>query len=902
MNWLLISPTAMGYLPIVVWHLVILGYLLSIRNKSRATWLFGGWLAALTLLNVSEFINRALYGISTPYLYWFGSIAATLADVTLELQFAYRYPRRLFRREAKIVLVICAAISLAMLALMISELGNPGEVGYAFTDFGWGVYLLNPFRLFLSAYIVGFLNPLGRVWLVGVWLREAIALSTPDPKAPARDWLSRFKQVARALWQPQGADAQFARNFGLFTIAAIVIVMSGRLGINQLLPVTSFPILYPLVLFAAVLVYSDHSPEPSTLMVRLVGISLVTLLVILGLVNPLLLDSQRDVVDRERELEVRQIRALVRTGQLDSIPDRVWYIAARPAAGGLLSSDYRILFSRGPNVQAQDLVAQDNALRAGLESGAWGDQVTNWIAHPEQLTRDGLGRLTIPDFVASYREAGVLPDAYAIRYDFHADDGQTIYEVGFNYLEYRELLHDQALPLVALTLGATLVILFVFPRFFQIGLVQPLGHLMAGMAKVNEGDLSVAVPVRADDEIGFLTRAFNTMVTSLRTLSASLEQRAADRARDLVTLYEVTALTNESADLQMTLDRALDKTLEVMNSQHGLLLLRGDDGTTLRLVAHRGFSVERMARMQDQLSGCPFLNRMLRTSQTVVVPNLLSDVPASHRDILQATPAYIGVPIVVKDQVLGGVVLFQDTLARFSADVLALLAAIAGQIGIAVESARLHERTEQAKIIEERQRLARDLHDSVTQMLYSTTLFAEASAQATRAGDVAQALHYQNRVSETAQRALREMRLLIYELRPSSIAQEGLIGALRRRLDAVERRAGIEVHLDAEEPLELPMSVEMELYRLMQEALNNSVKHSGATRISVRVGADAKGLQCEIADNGIGFDIATARRGAGIGLASMRERAERLGATLEILSDPGKGTRIQVVVPTERDT
>ena len=379
----------------------------------------------------------------------------------------------------------------------------------------------------------------------------------------------------------------------------------------------------------------------------------------------------------------------------------------------------------------------------------------------------------------------------------------------------------------------------------------------------------------------------------------SLEQLVQHRTRDLNTLYEVTALTNEALALPTTLRRELEKTLEVMNCDRGMLHLLDADGQTWRLVAYQGFDPEIMQPMTAWPSNCALLDSVRQNRQAVILPDLRSAAPLSHAAFLAATPAYIGVPIEVKGDLLG---VFGETIQRFSAEDLSLLAAIAAHIGIAVVNARLHERAEQAAIMEERQRLARDLHDSVTQALYSVLLFADASAASLRAGNSAQAQQYQSRLSETAQQALREMRLLIYELRPSDIAQEGLIGALRRRLDAVERRAGIEVHLDAQEPMELPIGTEMQLYYVAHEALNNSLKHSGATRINVRLCAEPTGVQCEIADNGIGFDVATARHGAGMGLASMSERAERLGGMLQISSQPGRGTRIRVVVPQERET
>jgi signal transduction histidine kinase len=154
-------------------------------------------------------------------------------------------------------------------------------------------------------------------------------------------------------------------------------------------------------------------------------------------------------------------------------------------------------------------------------------------------------------------------------------------------------------------------------------------------------------------------------------------------------------------------------------------------------------------------------------------------------------------------------------------------------------------------------------------------------------------------LGETARQALKEMRLLLYELRPAVLEQEGLIGALRRRLDAVEKRAGISVRYDVTEPIVLPPSTEECLYRIAQETLNNSLKYSGADLVTVRILLDSQGVTVEIADNGIGFDLNEALRSGGMGLLNMRERAHKLKGTIDIHSEPGKGTTITVNVKSE---
>jgi signal transduction histidine kinase len=201
---------------------------------------------------------------------------------------------------------------------------------------------------------------------------------------------------------------------------------------------------------------------------------------------------------------------------------------------------------------------------------------------------------------------------------------------------------------------------------------------------------------------------------------------------------------------------------------------------------------------------------------------------------------------------------------------------------------------EQAAVLQERERLARDLHDSVTQSLYSLTLLAEAGRRLAEAGDLDQVQTAITRLGEIGQQALKEMRLLVYELRPSVLRREGLVRALRHRLETVERRAGVEVQLLAQDYETQPASLEAQLYHVIQEALNNVLKHAAATEVTVSLARIKDRLRITVHDNGRGFDLAALAEGGGIGLASMQERIENLGGHLEIISQPGCGTKVLI--------
>jgi signal transduction histidine kinase len=208
---------------------------------------------------------------------------------------------------------------------------------------------------------------------------------------------------------------------------------------------------------------------------------------------------------------------------------------------------------------------------------------------------------------------------------------------------------------------------------------------------------------------------------------------------------------------------------------------------------------------------------------------------------------------------------------------------------------------EELAVLQERNRLARDLHDSVTQYLCAVTLYADAVGRLLSSGQIDSIAENVYKLRRAAQNALGEMRLLIYELRPPILEQEGLVTAIETRLKAVESRAGLKVQLNVERPMILPPDVESGLYRIAQETLNNILKHSHARTITVSLRLlEAKSVMLEITDDGIGFDPGTAQERGGMGLRSIAERVEQLAGRLKIESAPGAGTTLQVRVEVEQ--
>jgi PAS domain S-box-containing protein len=378
-----------------------------------------------------------------------------------------------------------------------------------------------------------------------------------------------------------------------------------------------------------------------------------------------------------------------------------------------------------------------------------------------------------------------------------------------------------------------------------------------------------------------------------------LEQRVANRTRELSALYDVTAVASTSLDLDTVLKRSLDRVLAVMETDLGMVHLFDETNDMLHLVASRGVPPGDAAQAVSVPMGNGLVGCVVEQGKPLVVSNI-----ATGPRPLLAVPngdarAYFGVPMRAGGRVLGVLSVFGEVGQQYDAEEVALLDTIADQIGVAVDNAKLYQQAEQLAVMKERSRLARELHDSVTQALYSMTLLAEAGGRQAGDGNLERVGHYLARLGEAAQQSLKEMRLLVHELRPPVLERVGLVGALQQRLDAVEGRSGVETRLRVEGTFELPAPVEEELYRIAQEALNNALKHAAATQVTIHIRPDGQGVELEVADNGIGFNPEAVSDKGGVGLVSMRERAERLNSSLTIFSTSGEGTRVRITVQTD---
>ncbi|NMB89020.1 MAG: HAMP domain-containing protein, partial [Chloroflexi bacterium] len=654
-----------------------------------------------------------------------------------------------------------------------------------------------------------------------------------------------------------------------------------------------------LLLMLAAIVYAlfDITDQQPSLVVRLAGLALVTLLAILGMAGIYNVDLMSTWVVEQTQAVVEDTRAAIRAGRPQGAPEAVAYVLAWPAG----EADGRLVYAREPGFDPQPLLQEHSAAPA---PASWGYYIESGL-HKGAGARSGEIYMRYGEHPAGsyYQYAG---------YQFDLDGG--VYEIGLRLDELSRATQAQSLSTIWDVLASALFVLLVFPLFFRANLIRPLESLLAGVRQADAGDLNVQVAVTHNDEVGYLATAFNKMLASLRQeldgrqsaeaglrrLNLTLEERVANRTRELEALYEVTAASSQARDSQALFIALLERSLAALRTSLGFVLLfeEGEKGPGLKLAAALGLPSGWFTHLAALQPGDEWLTAVSRSAE----PVLLADTCRDERTppfMRQATPlAMILAPLQAEGRPLGILGLGRPAAEAFDLDEVALSVSIVNQVGMAVHADQLRQRVHQASVLAERQRLARDLHDSVTQSLYGLVTLTEVGLmRSAKAQDAANAGAFQQ-IGQTARQAIREMRLFIHQLRPPDLQQEGLAGALDLRLAAVEGRSDVKARLIADEDVHLSLVEETAFYHIAQEALNNALKHARASNVVVTLGRVPRGVALEIVDDGLGFDPRQ-EAGAGTGLDAMQERAREIGACLEILSQPGQGTRVTAILEVQ---
>ena len=349
--------------------------------------------------------------------------------------------------------------------------------------------------------------------------------------------------------------------------------------------------------------------------------------------------------------------------------------------------------------------------------------------------------------------------------------------------------------------------------------------------------------------------------------NARLYESAERRARDLEAVFQADRRIYQSLRVPDVLDALVDVAAEVLRADRTSVMVWDERHERLVVGAVRGFGPEVVAAMSHG-PGDGITWVVATTGEPVAIEDAAADPRVAHRITgPEGIRSVVHVPLVVGGEVFGVFGVNFCEPRRFDGQEQRVLSALAQRAAVAIENARLHERGRgRPRVLEERERLARELHDSVTQSLYAVSLHAEAASRALADGEAEPVASNLADIRETVQEALGEMRLLLFELRPPLLQEHGLAGGAPDAAAAPSRRGpGSRPRSRARAPTRLRPETEQELYRVAQEALNNVLKHAHASRATVRLDAVDGRAALEVVDDGVGFEPAL-RGGDGFGL------------------------------------
>jgi signal transduction histidine kinase len=350
--------------------------------------------------------------------------------------------------------------------------------------------------------------------------------------------------------------------------------------------------------------------------------------------------------------------------------------------------------------------------------------------------------------------------------------------------------------------------------------------------------------------------------------------------------------------VETVLQRIVHAARELVNARYAALGVPDGEGAFARFITS-GMSEETVAAMGPLPRTHGLLGAMLESEEPYRTADIKQDPrfrgwwPSAHPSMA----SFLGVPIVARGRVVGAFYLTdKEGAGEFSEADQQLIVMLSAHAAVAMENARLHERSRELSIVEERNRLARELHDSLVQKLFGVVLAAQSAATLLER-NAGEARMQVDRVGDLAQDAIAELRSLVFQLRPAAIETEGLAAALRKHVEVLRRVHGTGVELELEGKPRVRPGVDEEIFRIAQEALHNALRHARAERLVVRLQENGDGLRLAVTDDGVGFDPgAPELRARSLGLTSMEERARELGGRLEIDSAPDAGTTIALEV------
>jgi signal transduction histidine kinase len=496
-------------------------------------------------------------------------------------------------------------------------------------------------------------------------------------------------------------------------------------------------------------------------------------------------------------------------------------------------------------------------------------------------------------------------------------DGKTIgsFEIGFSRQYINDLARRTTLVLVVALVAFLFLAGMALFIFMGRSVVQPIESFTRTIGRIGPDNLSTRMDVRATDEIGLLATSFNRMAgdlenshNALQAARNELEQKVEARTRGERRRSDQLRAINElgrrisailsldellpylANSLQQTFNYSVVSIFLLDSSQEGVVLKAGAGGHGEAIPL--GF----MARLGEGIVGM-----VAKSGEPWNVGDVASEPGYVPSRELADTRAEIAVPIKLGASTFGVLDVQSTTLDAFDEIDLFTVQTLGDQLAIAIENARLYQESRDVAVIEERNRMAREIHDTLAQGFTGIVLQLEAAEQAL-AEDNKDAQQHLDRARALAKESLKAARRSVWALRPRELEQLPLVAAIRREIEQFTQDTGVRASLNTAGDSRNPSAeIENALLRICQEALTNVRRHAQASRVEIGLAFDEGGVRLSIDDDGAGFDP-DARIEDRFGLISMGERAKLLGGALIVSSEKGKGTHLEVTIPRDRGT
>ena len=496
---------------------------------------------------------------------------------------------------------------------------------------------------------------------------------------------------------------------------------------------------------------------------------------------------------------------------------------------------------------------------------------------------------------AAFKEAIAAVEGQSLPLVQAMDEAVRAFEKGATAKVHR-LRFIQGLFLVA----AALLVLLGYGLIYRM-VVRPLRFLQAVAGDIGSGQLARPVPALGQDEIGQLAQALETMRRRLQAAQENLEAQVARRTRELEALYTVSREISSRLEIEHVLRSVTEKARELLGGDVSALCLLDAHGETLTVKALSG---PQQSLQGHQVSAQnPLAAQVLARNQALAcsVNGCAGWCGVLAQDFQQS---HLAAPLRVGDQVIGALCVGSRETDRFSGDAMRLLTRLADSAAIALENARLYEQAERVAALEERQRIAAEMHDGLAQTLSFLGLKVDRLTELVKDGVQADVLRELQRLRAVIDQASQEVRRSIASLQgepqtPTSLRDR--LAEMVQELVADEVGPPVELVIDDRATPRLSHAAAEQVVRVVREALVNARRHAGASRIWIRMELREGEAQVIVEDDGRGFDpTAMAREGNGhFGLRIMRARAARIGGRVTIESAPGRGTRVVLTWPLD---